>query len=238
MNKRNRVLVGILSLIMALSLAFGLSACGGSADDEAVKDEAAEKKDDTEKDDNEKSDRASKADDEDDIEQQVDATFSMLSALDEDDVRDVFGRDTCQEMESMGIDPYEFYQALFSNFDYSIDDIRVDGDETTVELTVSNVDIDEALVDFEDVLQEWAGTQEAVDIYNQGGEDALMAAGMQLFVDMLSSGEVTTFTSEITIDMERTSGGAWDFSDPDQVATALFGESQEINTDLGDVINV
>ena len=66
----------------------------------------------------------------------------------------------------------------------------------------------------------------------------LMAAGMQLFVDMLSSGEVTTFTSEITIDMERTSGGAWDFSDPDQVATALFGESQEINTDLGDVINV
>ena len=87
-------------------------------------------------------------------------------------------------------------------------------------------------------FQEWAGTQEAVDIYNQGGEDALMAAGMQLFVDMLSSGEVTTFTSEITIDMERTSGGAWDFSDPDQVATALFGESQEINTDLGDVINV
>lgn len=233
MNKRNRVLVGILSLIMALSLAFGLSACGGSSDDEAVKDEATEKKDDTEK-----SDRASKADDEDDIEQQVDATFSMLSALDEDDVRDVFGRDTCQEMESMGIDPYEFYQALFSNFDYSIDDISVDGDEATVELTVSNVDIDEALVDFEDVLQEWAGTQEAVDIYNQGGEDALMAAGMQLFVDMLSSGEVTTFTSEITIDMERTSGGAWDFSDPDQVATALFGESQEISTDLGDVINV
>ena len=66
----------------------------------------------------------------------------MLSALDEDDVRDVFGRDTCQEMESMGIDPYEFYQALFSNFDYSIDDIRVDGDEATVELTVSNVDIE------------------------------------------------------------------------------------------------
>lgn len=34
---------------MALSLAFGLSACGGSSDDEAVKDEATEKKDDTEK---------------------------------------------------------------------------------------------------------------------------------------------------------------------------------------------
>lgn len=227
----------MLSLLVALILAFGLSACGGSSSDEATQDEASEQKS-NEQDDKEESDRSSKADDEDDVEQQVDATFSMLSTLDEDDVRDVFGKDTCDEMESMGIDPYEFYQALFANFDYSIDDITIDGDEAEVALTVTNVDIDEALVDFEDALYDWAETQEAADIYAEGGEDALMAAGMQLFVDMLSNGEVTTFTSDVTIDMERTSGGTWDFSDPDQIATALFGESQEIGADLGDVINV
>ena len=238
MKNRSKVLVCILSLLVALSLAFGLSACGGgSSSDDAAQDEAAEEKDNKDEDE-EKEKRKSEADDEEDIEDQVDYTFTELSSLDEDDVRDVFGEETCQEMESMGIDPYEFYQALFANFDYTIYDVKVDGEEATVELTVTNVDIDEALVDFEDALMEWANSQEAIDAYNEGGEDGLMAAGMQLFVDMLSSGEVSTFTSEITIDMERSSDDSWEFSDPDQVATALFGESSEVDTDLGDVINV
>lgn len=232
---RRTPLAFLLSLLLALALVPGLAACGGGGSDDGGRD--AEEDAGQEGEGREEDERDDERDAEREVERQVDEALGMLTGLDEDEVRMVLGDQTCDELEAMGVEPVEFYEALFASFDYSIDDVTVDGDEATVDLTVTNVDFDAALLDFEDELVAWAETDEALEAYAAGGEDALMAAGMQLFMDMLANGDVTTFTQEASIDMELDSDGEWQFADEDQLAEALLGSggSEDIGTGLGEV---
>ena len=140
----------------------------------------------------------------------------------EDEMREALGG-TYDELVAYGIEPSELYAALYSRFEYEMGDVSVDGDTATVTLSVTNVDVGEALSNFERYAMEWMYSEEALEIVMTQGEDAYVAAGMRLLVDALSDEGLGTVTEDVSIELRRDSDGSWRLADEDEAARALLG---------------
>ena len=156
------------------------------------------------------------------IKQELAAQFDSLRDADEDLVKEIVGSSTWSEMEGYGIDPIEFYGSLVKHFEYGDVVVKVDGDTAKVTLTTTNVDIKQVMTNWMSEMTDYASSQDAIDDYLSGGEDALYQKMFQGLIDMLTADDAPTATDEVTMDLTK-SGDMWDFADENQVASALFG---------------
>ena len=122
MNKQRtlwRVLTSIVGCALVLCMGFALSGCGTS-DEEMI--------------------RAG-------ISKELDALKNPTS----ESLKEMFNKEGSEteaveaQFEALGLDFYEFCEHLFKNFDYTIDEISIDGDKATVDLTVQGVNLEQAI---------------------------------------------------------------------------------------------
>lgn len=119
MSKRSgllRILTTMLGCVLAFGLVVGLNGCGKQNDEELIRAAVAEVMD------------AFKSPTKENLKQFVDESEVDLSELDQ-----------------YGIDIYEFLQHSFAHFDYTINEVKVDGNNATASLSLTNADLNKAL---------------------------------------------------------------------------------------------
>ena len=93
-------------------------------------------------------------------------------------------------LEQYGVDPYEFLGHCFAKFDYTVDDVRIDGKDATASLTYTNVDLgaaaEAAAAEITSNLDDYADL-----LASENAEQELMKAFMQKFYEKLDSAEET-----------------------------------------------
>ena len=109
----------LLACVMTIGLGVAIVGCsGGQSDEQAIKAE-------------------------------LDKELGMLKNPTEENLKTLLGDNISQldQIKAMGIDPIEMIQHMFAKFDYSVGDVKVDGDTATAKLTLTNVDIQSVMQD-------------------------------------------------------------------------------------------
>ena len=112
---------------------------------------------------------------------------------------------TKAQLDTYGIDMYDFTEHIFKHFDYTIDDVQVDGDTATVKLTFTNADLMKALMSGSKELQSL--DQDTLQQLSEGGEKAIMQKYMELFYASIDDENNLTST-EAELKLVK-SGGVW-----------------------------
>ena len=109
----------LLACVMTIGLGVAIVGCsGGQSDEQAIKAE-------------------------------LDKELGMLKNPTEENLKTLLGDNISQldQIKAMGVDPIELIQHMFAKFDYSVGDVKVDGDTATAKLTLTNVDIQSVMND-------------------------------------------------------------------------------------------
>lgn len=155
------------------------------------------------------------------VKQAVTTQLDSLKNADEDQIKQVVGDDTFNEMKSYGIDPVEFYQACYKKFSYKDTDVKVDGDKATVKLNVTNVDIEKVMTDWMNDVMTYMYSAEGLQDAQNLSEDQITQKVMGKLVDALGDDSAPTKTADVEIDLVK-KDGQWQAADESQIASALF----------------
>ena len=155
-----RAIAVFTMIVLAAGVSFALSACGGASNDEKlIKDGISEVLDNF------------KNPTKESLSEYVGGNEAALASLD-----------------AYGVDYVELFQHLFKHFDYTIDDVKVNGDTAVVKLTVENVNLEKALSEASTAMQsdpEFVSEVQAA--YVSGGEQAMYKLVFQKMYDAIDS---------------------------------------------------
>ena len=159
--------------------------------------------------------------DEELIKQTLTADLDAIKTVDEDTVKSMMGDSAVSEMETYGIDAFAFYTNCVKQFSYDNVDVTVDGDSATATLDVTNVDIEKVMTSWANDVSAYVTSQEAIDDYNNLGENGMMQKMLQQLTDALGASDAPTKTSSMSIDFTKGDDG-WDLSDASQLSNLVF----------------
>lgn len=159
--------------------------------------------------------------DEELIKQTLTADLDAIKTVDEDTVKSMMGDSAVSEMETYGIDAFTFYTNCVKQFSYDNVDVTVDGDSATATLDVTNVDIEKVMTSWANDVSAYVTSQEAIDDYNNLGENGMMQKMLQQLTDALGASDAPTKTSSMSIDFTKGDDG-WDLSDASQLSSLVF----------------
>lgn len=177
-----RIVTGLLAATLALLVSFSLGAC--QQNDEKVIREGATQV----------------------LEAFKNPTKENLSPYLED-----MDDETTEMLDSYGIDIYEFLGHAFKHFDYSIGEIKVNGDKATVDITAKNANLDSAIEVASQKFEEEVTQDEIISLYSDGGEKAVMQKFFTYAYQALDDSTDIKETSA-TLDFTKTDG-EWEVDD-------------------------
>lgn len=149
------------------------------------------------------------------IRQGIDEEFASIKSGD-DELLSAVEEGAGEDMQTLGIDAKEFMAAYLDGFDYTIGDIKVDGDAATVHISVTCRSMSDITGAFETAFTDALADVDATD------EDALYKLAGQVLMQCTKDAELKT--SEFDVDCEKDSDGTWSYSDgvEDQMAEVFF----------------
>lgn len=195
MNKRTgalRAITTIVSCVLALGLAVGLNGCGKN-DEELIRASVAEVMD------------TFKNPTKENIQEFINEDELDLSAIEEYD-----------------IDIYEFLEHSFKHFDYTINDVVVDGDTATASLTLTNADLGAVIEDATTEITE--NIEDYQDIINgENGRNEFMKVFFNKIYEKLDATEETV-SNDATLKLKKVDG-EWEVDDSsmNEVISAMYG---------------
>lgn len=195
MSKRTgalRAITTIVSCVLALGLAVGLNGCGKN-DEELIRASVSEVMD------------VFKNPTKENLQKFVNEDEMDLSTLEEYD-----------------IDIYEFLGHSFKHFDYKINEVTVDGDTASADLTLTNADlgsvVEDATAEITEHIDEYA------DVINgDNGRNEFMKIFFNKIYEKLDASEETVST-DATLRLNKVDG-EWEVDDSsiDTVVSAMYG---------------
>jgi hypothetical protein len=195
MNKRMgalRAITTIVSCVLALGLVVGLNGCGKN-DEELI--------------------RAS-----------VSEVMDLFKNPTKENLQGFINEDEIDlsTLEEYDIDIYEFLGHSFKHFDYTINDVTVDGDTASANLTLTNTDlgavVEETTTEITENIDDYA------DILNgENGRKEFMKLFFDKIYEKLDASEETVST-DATLQLNKVDG-EWevDESSMDAVVSAMYG---------------
>lgn len=125
-------------------------------------------------------------------------------------------------LEEYDIDIYEFLGHSFKHFDYTINDVTVDGDTATANLTLTNTDlgavVEETTTEITENIDDYA------DVLNgENGRKEFMKIFFNKIYEKLDASEETVST-DATLQLNKVDG-EWEVDDSsmDAVVSAMYG---------------
>lgn len=195
MNKRMgalRAITTIVSCVLALGLVVGLNGCGKN-DEELIRASVSEVMD-----------------------LFKNPTKENLQGLINEDEVDL------STLEEYDIDIYEFLGHSFKHFDYTINDVTVDGDTASANLTLTNTDlgavVEETTTEITENIDDYA------DVLNgENGRKEFMKIFFNKIYEKLDASEETVST-DATLQLNKVDG-EWEVDDSsmDAVVSAMYG---------------
>ncbi len=156
------------------------------------------------------------------IEGSINAELDKIKNTSEENVKEILGDSAIQELQAAGLNPVDFYNALFAKFEYESQGVTIDGDTATATYQVTNIDMTAATQNYMNSVSEWATSQEAIDIYASEGQEGLTKHVVELLMAALTDPELETVTNPVTFDLTKNDEGKWEVADENQVMQALF----------------
>lgn len=149
------------------------------------------------------------------IHDQIDLALSVLQQPTQSSLQGLLSDSDYQslsdELETLGTTPEEFCSHVFGSMTYTIDEVDVDGDEATAQLTITNKNVADAIQQAAEEYTSGDKLSEALELYASGGEDALAKAVLQEFYTILDASD-ETMTSSVTLGLTKTDN-EWDIDD-------------------------
>ena len=192
-----RAVTLLVTLAMSVGLCFGLAACGGGGQS-----------------------------DEQMIRAELDEAFAVLKNPTEDSVKAMLGDNTASldQLEQYGVDPVDMLKHFFGHFDYTIDNVKVDGDKGVATVTITNADFQTVM---NDVMGNLQNDEEfiaaATEAYASGGEkDLYKLIFDKLFKAIDETDKLVTTTTDFQLEKKD---GQWNFTDEGKQAlmSSMFG---------------
>ena len=182
----NRVTAVVVTLALAVGLGFSLAACSSSSNDKDLITKGI-----TEMLDNFKN--------------PTEASLSQYVAGNEAQLA---------QLEAYGVDYVELFQHLFKHFDYTINDVQINGDKAVVKMTVENINVSNVMNNTSNSMATDAAFQQEVQsAYQSGGEQAAMKLVFdKLYADMDASTDIVKSDVELTCTKKN---GQWE---PDEAS--------------------
>ena len=195
-NIVKRATTVLVSLAMSAGLCFGLAACsGGQSEEEQI--------------------RAS-----------LDEALSALKNPTAESLEKVLGDNvsSLDQVKQYGIDPIEMLQHFFGKFDYSIGDIKVNGDTADAKVTMENVDIQSVINETTANMQnDPEFVKAATEAYTSGDQTTLYKL---IFDKMFAAIDASDKTVSNTVDFKLVKkDGKWDIdeSSANDLISSLYG---------------
>jgi len=159
----------------------------------------------------------------------LDDVFTGITEASDAEVDEAFGEDAVAILEGYGIAPKDVWDAAFSRLTYQIDDVTIDSDTATAQVTVSNVDFDKVIGELETYMasDEAAGLETGV-VFEQ-------------FLDVLEDKdlEMSEQTVEVTFQKSEEDGWVMTSDGREVLFTAIYGgstlEMEDASADETDV---
>lgn len=195
MNKRMgalRAITTIVSCVLALGLVVGLNGCGKN-DEELI--------------------RAS-----------VSEVMDLFKNPTKENLQGFINEDEIDlsTLEEYDIDIYEFLGHSFKHFDYTINDVTVDGDTASANLTLTNTDLGAVVKETTTEITE--NIDDYADVLNgENGRKEFMKIFFNKIYEKLDASEETVST-DATLQLNKVDG-EWEVDDSsmDAVVSAMYG---------------
>ena len=179
-NPTKRILAMALSAVLAMGTMFALAGCGPN-DEQVIRDGIAQSLD------------AFKNPTKENI-------GPFVGELDET---------TMKQLDAAGVDIYEFIEHAFRGFDYTIGDIKVDGDSATADVTVTTINVGKITASALEAIQKDEKAMEEVQkLYQDSGQKAAMQHLIAYIYDAMDASTETT-THDATLKLTKTDN-LWD----------------------------
>ncbi len=164
------------------------------------------------------------AGEEGDVRDMVDSTLKIFKFAENSDAASFADQSTLDTLSAYGVDANEFMGHCFKNLEWEFGEIKLSGDTGTVVVTITNVNIAVALEKAGEQFSAYAETDEARELFNTEGEQALIKKLFSFFYEVIDSGELDTTTTEVTLQVYKNDEGAWEIkTDNDAFYQALYG---------------
>lgn len=129
--------------------------------------------------------------------------FEEIKAGDEDLLEGIESS-AGEDFEDLGIDPKEFASSYLEGFDYTVNDVTVDGDTATANVSITVKSMGDIVNEFQLKFTEYLST---ADLSTISGEDELYQQAGQLLMDATASAEPKTVECDFTYTKDE--DGVW-----------------------------
>ncbi len=155
----------------------------------------------------------------------VDNTFAAFKDPASADISSYVDDETSSLLTDYGVNVNDFLASAFKHLAYEIQDVQVDGDQATVKLSISNVNLDDAMDAALEDFDAWTDTDEAATAYTDGGEAALYQKLFELLYARIDTMGESLVTNEVELKLQRTEDEAWDVTPEgnEDFYAALYG---------------
>jgi hypothetical protein len=188
-------MLGAFACILVLFVACGLVACGGQSDEQAIRSGICAELDNFKNPTKE----------------------SLSKIIDEND-------SSVSEIKSYGIDPYEFIAHCFKSFDYKIGDVKVNGNEATANVSVTNIDIKKAFEQASERAQTADGSAKMGEVLLAEGQNGVVKQLFAWFYEAADA-ETSTVTTDVSLKVNKGGDGKWqvDQNSLNDLVNAAYG---------------
>lgn len=162
---------------------------------------------------------------EDAVKAVVDAQLDSIKTADADAIRETLSSDANDQFEKYnelyGVDPIEFYTNYLKHFDYEDKDVTIDGDEATVSLNVTNVDLESVVKTWKNDLSEYQSSAQFLSDFSTLGQTGVIQKVYQQLIDVIGEDDAPTKTTEVDFKFKKVDG-QWQAADGQELVNVLF----------------
>lgn len=175
-----RVTAVFTMVALAAGLCFTLAACGSSAQS-----------------------------DEELIKTSLANTFDAFKTPTEESLSPYIDDTTKSQLDAMGIDSVEMCEHLFKHFDYTIDNVKVDGDKAVATMTIQNVDMTKVMNEVTTEMQtDMDFLAQVQSVMQSDGQKAAYALIYEKLYDAIDASQ-DLVSNQAEVNLAKTNG-VWD----------------------------
>lgn len=137
---------------------------------------------------------------------------------------------TMQTLAAYGVDTDQWHRHCLGNLSFELGDASADGDSATVSVTVTNASLAAAVEAAGNDFEAFSETQDAEDLYAQGGRAVLFSHLVDSVYAHLDANE-SPVTTTVDVTCHRGEDGSWspDVSGDEAFFSALYGGSDVVS---------
>ncbi len=115
-----------------------------------------------------------------------------------------------ETLEAAGIDTETLWNAVFQHFDYTIEDVTVDGNSAIITMTATNADFTQILDDVTAQAGDWLTTEDGAELF-ASDQSAALGTIASMAIDAIAAEDAPTTTETVRVMLQKVDGN-WELA--------------------------